>query len=287
MTATSVTVIGLGPMGHAMATTYLDRGYDLTIWNRTPAKADALVARGARLAPTVEDALRASDLVVLSLTDYTAVYAILEQAPAALAGRTVANLTSDTPARAREAAAWLARHGAVQLTGGVQVPPPGIGAPGAMTYYSGPAEAIETHRAALETLTGIDHLGEDPGLAALYYQIGIDMFWIGLTGYLHGQALAQANGISAQDFLPHALKTIDFRYFLEFYAPRIDAGNHAGDVETLSMAVASLEHVVRTAEESGVDASLPAATLDLFRRGVAAGRDQDSLTSLVEVVQKG
>ncbi|MFC7718070.1 NAD(P)-dependent oxidoreductase [Nonomuraea recticatena] len=121
----SVTVIGLGPMGQAMAHTYLDSGYDVTVWNRTAAKADDLVARGARLAPSVEAAVTANDLVVLSLTDYDAVYAILEQAPAAaFAGRTVANLTSDTPDKARKAAAWLAERGAVQITGGVQVPLP-------------------------------------------------------------------------------------------------------------------------------------------------------------------
>ncbi|TMR23958.1 NAD(P)-dependent oxidoreductase [Nonomuraea turkmeniaca] len=285
MTATSVTVIGLGPMGHAMAGTYLDKGYEVTLWNRTPAKADGLVARGAHRADTVEAALKANDLVVLSLTDYAAVYAILEQAPAALAGRTIANLTSDTPTQAREAAEWTAARGAVQITGGVQVPPPAIGTPEAVTYYSGPKEAIETHRAALEVLTGIDYLGEDPGLAALFYQIGIDMFWTGLVGYLHGQAVAQANGISAQQFLPHAVKTMDFRYFLEFYAPRIDAGNHEGDVDTLAMGAASLEHVMHTARASGVDSSLPAAVLDLFRRGIAAGHGQDSLTSLAKVLK--
>ncbi|EIV92693.1 NAD(P)-dependent oxidoreductase [Frankia sp. QA3] len=285
MTDTSVTVIGLGPMGHAMANTYLDQGYEVTVWNRTPGKADGLVAHGARRADTVEAALNANDLVVLSLTDYRAVYAILEQAPTALAGRTVANLTSDSPARAREAAGWISARGAVQITGGVQVPPPAIGTPEAMTYYSGPREAIEAHRTDLEVLTGIDYLGEDPGRAALYYQIGIDMFWTGLVGYLHGQAVAQANGISAREFLPHAVKTMDFRYFLEFYAPRIDAGDHKGDVDNLAMGVASLEHVLHTAQEAGVDGSVPAAMLDLFRRGITAGHGQDSLTSLTRLLK--
>ncbi|MFD7522111.1 NAD(P)-binding domain-containing protein [Paenibacillus chitinolyticus] len=41
----SVTVIGLGPMGQAMAGVYLERGYQVTVWNRTPDKADELAAR--------------------------------------------------------------------------------------------------------------------------------------------------------------------------------------------------------------------------------------------------
>ncbi|MEU7001937.1 NAD(P)-binding domain-containing protein [Nonomuraea sp. NPDC046570] len=287
MPTKTVTVIGLGPMGQAMANTYLDNGYTVTVWNRTASRADHLVARGAERAQTVEAALTANDLVVLSLTDYDAMYATLRQAPTtALAGRTVANLTSDTPDQARQAATWMAERGAVQITGGVQVPPPGIGRPGAETYYSGPKDAIETHRSALEVLTDIDYLGEDPGLAALYYQIGMDMFWTGLLSYLHAQAVAEANGISAERFLPNAAKTMDFRYFLEFYAPRIDAGNHQGDVDRLTMGVASLEHVLHTVQASGVDDSLPATVLDIFRRGVAAGHGHDSLTSLIKVLKR-
>ncbi|WTL69208.1 hypothetical protein OG339_23495 [Streptosporangium sp. NBC_01495] len=63
--------------------------------------------------------------------------------------------------------------------------------------YSDPKDSVEAHRPALEVLTGIEYLGEDQGLAALYYQIGIDMFWTALAGYLHGQAVAEANGVSA------------------------------------------------------------------------------------------
>lgn len=282
----SVTVIGLGPMGQAMAGAYLAAGYEVTVWNRTPARADDLVARGARRAASVEAALSAAELVVLSLIDYDAVDTVLAQAPeTALAGRVLVNLTSDTPDRVRRQAVWLAERGAVQVAGGVQVPPPGIGTPEAMTYYSGPEHVIETHRSALEVLSGIDYLGADQGLAPLYYQIGIDMFWTALAGYLHGQAVAEANGISAEDFLPRAVQFTDLRYFLEFYAPRITAGNHEGDVDRISMGVASVEHVLRTTEAAGVDGTLPAAVLEIFRRGVAAGHGENSLTSLVGVLQ--
>lgn len=78
--APAVTVIGLGPMGRAMAGAYLDKGYEVTLWNRSADKAGELVAGGATLAPSVEDALVAGGPVVLSLTDYDAMYAILEPA---------------------------------------------------------------------------------------------------------------------------------------------------------------------------------------------------------------
>ncbi len=283
----SVTVIGLGPMGRAMVGAFLDAGHEVTVWNRTASRADELVARGARRAATVEEALAANELVVLSLTDYDAMYAVLEPATASLNGRILVNLSSDTPDRARAAAEWAAGHGARHLTGGVQSSPSTIGGPDVSTYYSGPKDVFEAHQGTLEVLTGTDYKGEDPGLAALYYQLQMDMFWTGLVSWLHALAVADANGISAEELLPHASETFaSMPQFLGFYTPRIDAGEHPGDVDRLAMGVASVAHVLHTTRDAGVDPALPAAMLGIFERGMAGGHAGDSVTSLVEVFRE-
>ncbi|GAB2449143.1 NAD(P)-dependent oxidoreductase [Streptosporangium sandarakinum] len=287
MSVRAVTVIGLGPMGRAMAEAFLDRGYEVTVWNRTPEKADGLVARGAVRAATAGDALAAGEVAVLSLTDYDAMYAILGPAAARLSGKVIVNLSSDTPDRAREGAEWLAGHGARQLTGGVQVPPSGIGDPASSTFYSGPREVFERHRPTLEVLTGADYRGEDPGLAALYYQLQMGIFWTSMLSWLHALATADANGITAAEFLPYAARTAaSVPGFMEFYTPRIDAGEHPGDVDRLAMGVASVEHVTHTVHAAGVDVALPGAVLEIFRRGAAAGHADSSFTSLFEVMRK-
>ncbi len=285
---TGLTVIGLGPMGQAMAAALLERGYDVTLWNRTASRADALVARGARLAPSVEEALAANELVVLSLTDYAAMYDLLGPAEAALAGRVLVNLSSDTPEEARKAARWAAERGAVQLTGGVTVPPSGIGRPESATFYSGPREVFDRHRQALEAITGTtDHRGEDPGLAALFYQIGMTMFWTSMLSYWQATALARANGLTASDILEHAVDTANsLPGFFTFYADRIDAGKHDGDVDRLAMGTASVEHVLHTHADAGVDTVLPAAVAALFRRGMDAGGAAESFSGLVELMGK-
>ncbi|PRX98913.1 NAD(P)-dependent oxidoreductase [Allonocardiopsis opalescens] len=281
-----VTVIGLGPMGRAMAGALLKAGHPVTVWNRTPERADELVARGAVRAASPRDALAAGTLVVLSLTDYAAAYAVLDPVADALAGRDLVNLSSDTPARAREGADWARAHGARHLTGGVLSPPSGIGSAGSTTLYSGPAEVLEAHRGALAVLTGIDHLGEDSGLAALYYQLQMDVFWTSMLAYLHAVALAGAHGVSARRLLPFLGDTFTgMPEFLKFYTSRIDAGEYPGDVDRLAMGTESVRHIVHTARDSGIDPALPAAVLEIFERGMADGRAADSFTSLIETMR--
>lgn len=61
----TVTVIGLGEMGQALASAFLRNGYRTTVWNRTAAKADFLVKQGAVLASTPAEAVQASPVVII------------------------------------------------------------------------------------------------------------------------------------------------------------------------------------------------------------------------------
>lgn len=60
---------GLGQMGSPMATRLLDAGHDVTVWNRTAAKAEPLVARGARRAAAPIEAATDVDAVFTMLAD--------------------------------------------------------------------------------------------------------------------------------------------------------------------------------------------------------------------------
>ncbi|MFD0890186.1 NAD(P)-dependent oxidoreductase, partial [Streptosporangium algeriense] len=158
-----VTVLGLGPMGQALAGAFLDNGHPTTVWNRTAGKAEALVARGATSADTPAEAVAASQLTVVCVIDYDAVHAIVEPAGQALKGRTLVNLTADTPDRARQTAAWAEENGVRYLDGAIMTPTVTIGGPEAVILYSGPQEVYQEHRAALEALgAGGVHLGAEP-----------------------------------------------------------------------------------------------------------------------------
>jgi 3-hydroxyisobutyrate dehydrogenase-like beta-hydroxyacid dehydrogenase len=77
--------IGLGNMGSGMAANLLRAGYALTVYNRTPARAEALVAEGATLAKTPSEAAR-GDVVITMLADDTAVEAVVFGVDGVVAG---------------------------------------------------------------------------------------------------------------------------------------------------------------------------------------------------------
>jgi 3-hydroxyisobutyrate dehydrogenase len=64
-----IAFVGLGKMGSAMATRLLQAGHQLTVYNRTPSKADALVSAGAQLAATPREACANADAIFSMTAD--------------------------------------------------------------------------------------------------------------------------------------------------------------------------------------------------------------------------
>jgi 3-hydroxyisobutyrate dehydrogenase len=66
---TRVAFVGLGRMGQGMAGRLQEAGHQLTVYNRTPDKADGLVRRGARLAACPREAAEDAEAVFVMVSD--------------------------------------------------------------------------------------------------------------------------------------------------------------------------------------------------------------------------
>src|SRR6188768_2228014 len=76
---TTVGVLGIGRMGSSMAHAIAAAGFDLVLWNRTPAPAEALAAElggTARAVATPRDAAAAADVCLTMLADGAAIDAV-------------------------------------------------------------------------------------------------------------------------------------------------------------------------------------------------------------------
>ncbi|MEV0591999.1 NAD(P)-dependent oxidoreductase [Nonomuraea cavernae] len=284
----AVTVLGLGPMGRALAGAFLDAGLRTTVWNRTPGKERELVGRGAVGARSPEEAVAASRLTVLCVVNYDAVDAIVRRGAVtdALKGRTVANLTADTPDRARDTAAWAAEHGIGYLDGAIMTPTTTIGTPDAVFLHSGPEELHQKHRPVLDALGGTHtHLGADIGQAAAYDIALLDIFWTAMAGYAHALAVARAEGVTARELAPFAtgIATILPAIF-EQSAEEVDSGTFSGEDNPITSAVSSMAHIVHTSEAHGIDAGVMRAAEGLARRAIGRGHGTDGFLRITEIL---
>lgn len=282
-----VTVIGLGLMGQALAAAFLRAGHPTTVWNRTASKADAIVAQGAELAPSVADALEAGALAIICVTDYDVMHGLLDPCDAQLNGGLLVNLTSGDSAQARDAARWAEQRGARYLDGAIMALPPSIGTADAVILHSGPQPDVEANRATLDALGTITYLGEDHGLSALYDVAGLSMMWSVLNAWLHGSALLRTAGVDAAAYAPFAQQiAVGTADWLTGYATQVDSGSYPADGSTLDTHVGGMAHLIKESEALGVNAELPKLFKALADRAIAAGHGGESYPVLIEEFSK-
>lgn len=283
----SVTVIGMGPMGQSLAGAFLKNGHLTTVWNRTAAKAEALVAQGATLAQSVRDAIEASSLIVICVLDYHAVEAILGQQGEALKGRTLVNLTADSPDRARAMAAWASERGIDYLDGAIMTPTPTIGTSAAVVLYSGTESVYVAHQPTLSSIGGTaSYLGEDHGRAAAFDVSLLDLFWTTMSGYTHALALARAENISPKEFAAYAQGIVAILPDIFVYmADDVAEGSYPGEKSNIASAATGIDHIIHAAGYNGIDASVLSAARGIAQQAIDAGYGNEGFSRLTDLLR--
>ena len=197
---TDVSLIGLGPMGLALARA-LQSKFTLTVWNRTAERARPLLNQGTVLAPTALAAVQASPVVLVCVADYPASRAILA-APGvhdALRGKVLVQLSTGTPQDARDD--WAALSGVAYLDGALLATPGQIGRPDTPLFISGEARALAACRPLLEAIAGnIQHMGEPIGNAAAWDLATLSCMFGAMSGFFHGVRICEAEGLPVDGF---------------------------------------------------------------------------------------
>ena len=193
---TRISLLGLGAMGSAMAKRLLAQGHPLTVWNRTPARAQPLIDLGATLAPSPEAAAQA-DIIITMLADDAA---LLTLAPILAAhmpkGALHISMSTVAPETSDHLASLHTQHGQAFLAAPVFGRPPAAEAGQLFILAAGDETALSRAKPLFETM-GKAHfpLGPTPSQANVAKLAGNFMI-MGLTASL-GEALAagQRHGI--------------------------------------------------------------------------------------------
>lgn len=279
---TSVTMIGLGLMGRALAGAFVNAGLRTTVWNRSAGKE----VEGARRAESVAAAVGASSLVVVCVVNNDAVLGVLEQA-GSLEGRVLVNLTNGTPAQAREVAARVAELGGRYVDGGIMAVPQMIAGPGALVLYSGSREAFEEHSATLKVLAEARFMGEDAGAAALYDLALLSGMYGMFGGIYHAFAMVRASGGDVREFAPMLTAWLAAMMAgTPQAAEEVVSGEYTTEVSALAMNQLAMPNFFEASKELGLRGDVLAPIRDMIDRAVEAGHGADSLTRLVDMIKE-
>src|SRR5580692_11150948 len=194
-----VAFLGLGRMGHGMAGRYLDTGFRVAVWNRSKAKAEDLIARGAQWANSPKDAAVDADAVVTMVADDEASRAVWLGKDGAAAAMKAGTLAIECSTVSYHHALDLARE--LRGRGLIYIDSPVTGLPdaaaaGKLTLLVGadPAD-LEKARPYLVPLSStVRHFGA-VGSGTVYKLINNLMGAIQIAGIAEGLAIAEQAGL--------------------------------------------------------------------------------------------
>jgi 3-hydroxyisobutyrate dehydrogenase-like beta-hydroxyacid dehydrogenase len=205
-----VAFIGLGRMGHGMAGRYLDTGFEVAVWNRSRAKADDLIARGARWAASPADAATGADAVVTMVADDEASRAIWLGKDGAAAGMKPGTLAIEcstvSHAHALDMAHELRGRGLIYIDCPV-TGLPAAAASGKLTLLVG-ADAADLEKAQpflAPLCTVIRHFGA-VGSGTVFKLINNLMGAVQIASLAEGVAIAERAGLD-MNLVAEALST--------------------------------------------------------------------------------
>ena len=277
-----VTILGTGKMGGAMARRLSESGHDLTLWNRTRERAEALGV--GQVATTPADAVRDADVVISMLTDAAAVRAAYlgkDGAASAAAHQVFVEMSTAGPDVAKEIAPLVERAGAQFIEAPVMGSVPAIESGSVIVLAGGSEAAIERARPVLAAL-GEVHMVGSLGSAAALKLVANSM----LAGVTALAAELQAAGTAA------GLKADDVFWALSRFSPGLNV-RKAGFIEhryepvmfALRDALKDVRMAVELYRKSGADTPLTRVTDELYERAAmtAANLDISAISTLYEM----
>lgn len=281
-----ITVLGTGRMGSVLALALLAKGFTVTVWNRTASKAEALAAKGLRVATSVEAAVAAADVVIGNVSDYVVSDTLTRPATVtkALRGKLFVQLATGTPRQAREGAAWAREHGVHYLDGAIMATPDFIATPGCTIVYSGAKDLYDRHAEIFAALGGNAlHVGNEIGHANALDAAILIVLWGAQLGAWHGAAICEAEAFPLDAFASSLGATMPvFDGALKDAIMRIATRRFAADATTaasVDICGASARLIDDISKEHGIHRGLTSALDTIFRRAHDRGHGADDLAS--------
>jgi len=267
-----IAFFGTGLMGSGFVRRLRANGHEVNVWNRSPAKAQALEAAGARPFADPAAALAGVERVHLSLSDDASVDAVLEPLADTLPASTwiVDHTTTAVTPTAERVARWDAR-GRTFVHAPVFMGPANAADGTGLMLVSGRKDRHDALLPALQAMTGkVIYMGEAAERAAAFKLFG-NLTLIGMLGVLGDvNRLAHAVGIDTEDAFS-LFQHFNPGQFLPARAARIAAGKFDEPSFEVAMARKDVRLMVEQARRGGVGLYVMPGVMAMFDAAIARG----------------
>jgi 3-hydroxyisobutyrate dehydrogenase len=281
--------VGLGTMGAAMAGHLVRAGHPLTVWNRTPGRAAALLDLGATEAADAAGVGRASDIVVVSVSDTPDVEAVLF-GPGGLAeglgeGSLVIDTSTISPAATRSFAGRLASQGVAFVDAPVSGGSEGAQKATLTIFLGGEDAAVSRARPILERLgRTITHFGP-PGSGQAVKAVNQVMIAGVYLAVAEGLVLALKAGLDPEQVVAALGGGVAGSWILANRSGRMIADDYPLGFRT-SLHLKDLGIALGMARELGVTVPVAALAAQLENGLVARGFGDEDMSNLARPIRE-
>lgn len=280
----TVAVLGLGTMGRGIAANLVAAGHTVTVWNRT---AGVVEVGGTQVAPTIADAVRGQDAVLVCLSDDAAVRAVVLGEDGVLAHvaapTVVVDMSTISVALSEEEHSAFAERGIEMLDAPVFGSKGEAAAGGLWVVVGGDAETLTRVRPVLEAVSAsVHHMGPG-GAGARMKLVGNLLVAAQLQSLGEGLTLARAAGLDLRRVL-EVVAVTDFRTpIYDGVGAAVVAGDYtpAFALHLMRKDVGLIEELARQVGAKVPGVTVAAQTLDA---ALAAGLGDLNASALIRVL---
>jgi 3-hydroxyisobutyrate dehydrogenase-like beta-hydroxyacid dehydrogenase len=286
-----VAVLGLGRMGAALASTLLQNGRSLVVWNRSVEKAGPLVDAGAALASSVSEAIGQCELIIVCVGSYEHTNAMLTGTEPLWRGKTLLQLSGGITEEAKALEKWTKQAKGIYLDGCILAFPDGIGSPKVSLMVTGNPSAWERHSELVLELGGASSfLGEDVSSHLLLEYAFVLPNLFTFLGVIQGAYLSEQAGFPVEDYLSSVTSKTFFEG-LRGEARRLGDAIVKDDFTDSQVALktyaASLSKRLVDFDRQGMSVDMVHAARALLGRAETAGYGGEGLSALIKLLRQG
>jgi len=278
-----IAFLGLGAMGSRMATNLLNAGFDLTVWNRTAATADALVKSGARQASSPKEAAYEADYIISMVRDNEAAMQVwLDEQTWAIHGMKSGAIAIEsstlTPACIKDMAIRFNNKGFKFLEAPVSGSRPQAAAAQLVYFVAGDKSAFEAAKPILEKMGSTILFIGNAGNAAITKLITNALLGIQVTAISELIGLIKSNNADPALILDAISKTSSWAPVNGYLSSTIFTQNFAPQfpVELISKDFDYIKQISKTEDKI----SILSKVSDVFHQGISVGLGDLNMTGI-------